>query len=286
METRVAAQTFHRTLPPTLAARLAACRVVLVEPSHPGNVGACARAMAAMGLSDLIVTGAAAAALCADRAARAHATAAAQPLLERARAAATLSDAIADCQLVVAVSAEARPFGPVPQPPGAIAQAALSALGSGAAERIGFVFGPERTGLSTEAVARCHWLATIPAEPAAASLNLAQAVQIIAFALRQQALAEAAAPAADPGSGHGAAPRRSGHAAAARRSDHAAAEALLCRLERTLIGIGALDPAAPRRMMPRLRRLCGRAGLEAADVDLLHGVLNRIDALISRPPVT
>jgi tRNA/rRNA methyltransferase len=242
---------------------------VLVGTSHPGNVGAAARAMRTMGLVDLRLVAPRFADVARRDEARAFASGATD-VLDGARVFDTLDAAIADSALVVAVSAEPREFGPEPAPPEAAAADALGVLRADPAHRVAFVFGAERTGLSIEAVQACGALVGIPASPTYSSLNLAQAIQVLAYGVRRAALDDAArASGAHTGTG------------AVRLADHGAVAGLLAHAERALVGIGFLDPAHPKKLMPRLRRLVLRARLRPEEVDLLRGVLKLMER--SRP---
>jgi len=246
---------------------------VLVGTSHPGNVGAAARAMRAMGLRRLVL------AAPRDPQVRAHPEAVARAsraddVLAAARIAPSLAQALAGSTLAIAVSAESREFGPPAQAPEACVRLARDELAASASHRVSFVFGAERNGLSIEEVGLCQALCSIPGEVDYQSLNLAQAVQVIAYCLRAQAAAAQAAP-ATPDT---AAPA----AAAAEASPHAAqaqVEALYAHLERALAGIGFLDPRRPKKLMPRLRRLFARARLETEEVAILRGICTRIERL-------
>ena len=149
----------------------------------------------------------------------------------------SLAAAIGDCQVAVAVSSDPREFGPEPRAPLEVVSVAWQALDDGSAERVAWVFGPERTGLSIVDVGQCGHLLTIPAEPSFASLNLAQAAQVVAYVLRDRVLAGAIAG-----------PRPEEHrvhpkaAAGDALADHLAVEALYAHLERALVRIGFLDP--------------------------------------------
>lgn len=309
----------HRHLAPVAERRLAAQRFVLVSPSHAGNIGSVARAMTAMGLRDLVIVAPREPAFAADPQAVALASGA-TGLLTAARVVPTLGDALADCQFVIAVSADPREFGPGPDRPPRIAEQAWQALASGRADRVAWLFGPERTGLSIADVALSQAMVTIPADPDFSSLNLSQAVQVIAYVLRERALAETEAQAAGGpeaqieggteaqveggieaqveggtgqqaeggmgGRGSGPAPdpavpsaRRLHPKAAEAESlaDRAAVEGLFTHLERALVTIGFLDPAHPKKLMARLRRLFARTGLERAEVELLRGVCKQIE---------
>jgi len=283
----------HRRLAPVARQRLDAQRFVLVSPSHVGNIGSVARAMTAMGLEDLVVVDPREPGFAIDPQAVALASGATD-LLEAARVVPTLGDALADCQFVIAVSADPREFGPGPQRPALAVEEAWQCLSSGRASRVAWVFGPERTGLSIADVALSQALVTIPADPAFASLNLSQAVQIIAYVLRERALADTgetgaaadgdeageAGDAGDPGDALAITPARRLHPKAAEAeslADRGAVEGLFTHLEQALVTIGFLDPAHPKKLMARIRRLFARTGLERAEVELLRGVCKQIE---------
>ena len=262
-------RSLHAADPPALE-RIA---FVLLNTSHPGNVGAAARAMRTMGLRDLRLV----APRFADVAERAEARAfasGATDVLDGARRFDTLGDALADVMLAVAVSAEPREFGPVPAPPEVCADEAIEVLAAEASHRVAFVFGAERTGLPIEAVQACHRLVSIPASPGYGSLNLAQAVQVLAYCLRRAALQPSpTVPPADPSDIDG-----------LRLAGHRAVEGLLEHLERALRTVGFLDPAHPKKLMPRLRRLLLRARLRPEEVDLLRGVCTSMERGPHRGP--
>jgi tRNA/rRNA methyltransferase len=131
----------------------------------------------------------------------------------------------------------------------------FAALAAGR-QRVAFVFGPERTGLSNEDVYRCHACISVPTNPAYGSLNLAQAVQLIAYDWRMAL------------GGYGVQPRTTDPQLA----DGAAIAGLLAHWQQTLVQIGFLDPAAPKKLMPRLNQLLNRAQLSAEDVHILRGI--------------
>ncbi len=231
---------------------------VLVEPAQPGNIGAAARAMRVMGLRDLVLVAPHVPDALAHPQTLAFASGA-NDVLARARVVSSLEAALADASLVVGVSADPREFGPAPLAPEAVCARVVSELAADPAHRVALVFGTERIGLSIEQVQRCQLLCSIPGDPGRHSLNLAQAVQILAYVLRRSAQEQA-----------GEAPRAT--LAGRRFASQAAIEGLFEHLERTLVVIGFLDPAHPKKLMPRLRRLLARSRLEAEEVDLLRGV--------------
>jgi len=265
----------HRSAPPWFE-RLA---FVLVRPSHPGNVGAVARAMRTMGLRRLVLVDPREPDVLAHPEAVARASGA-HEVLTQARVAATLDEALAPFTLAVAVSAAAREFGPQPRPPEPAAAEARAALLASSQAQVAFVFGPERTGLSIDDAARCQLMCSIPGEPDYNSLNLAQAAQIVAYCLRSlDRLQPLAGSAVKPGEGLREGPGEGpgeGLAEAGRPATIQAVEGFFDHLQAALVRIGFLDPAHPKRLMPRLRRLFGRARLEDEEVAILRGVCTQI----------
>ncbi|MEP6656541.1 MAG: RNA methyltransferase [Betaproteobacteria bacterium] len=231
-------------------------RIVLVSTSHPGNIGASARAMLTMGFERLL--------LVAPRLfPHAEATALASgatAVLDAARVVATLDEALADCVFAVGFSARPREFAGHVVPVRAAARIALTQAMAG---EVALVFGTEMSGLSNAELARCTMVATIPANPAYGSLNLAAAVQLATYELRVAALGDAVWEA----------PRFP-------RATSAEIEALYAHAARTMTAMRFLNPQMPRRLLPRLRRLFARAGLEKEEVNILRGILTRIDALM------
>jgi tRNA/rRNA methyltransferase len=244
----------------SIAVALARIRVVLVRTTHPGNIGAAARAMYTMGLTRLFLV---APSHFPHPDADAMATGAAAVLAE-ARTVATLPEALAGCALAVGLSARPRAFaGRVL----AIRDAALEATARSADGEVALVFGTEMSGLSNDELAQCGIAATIPADPSYPSLNLAAAVQVAAYEMRMAAGGDAV--------------WRAPRFAAA---THDEVEALYAHAADTLAAMRFLNPAHPKRLMPRLRRLFGRAGLEREEVNILRGILARIDQLMGRKP--
>lgn len=228
-------------------------RIVLVGTTHPGNIGAVARAMKNMGLADL--------ALVRpkyfpheDATARASG---AEDLLESARVTDDLGTALADCRFVAGASARARTIDWPTLAPRECARRLVEESASGA---VAVVFGPEKSGLTNEDLDRCHALLSIPADPAFSSLNLAMAVQIICYELR---LATQQADRTAP-----------------RDVPLASAEELerfYAHLEQVLTESGFLDPENPRFLMRRLRRLFARALPDQNEVNILRGILASLE---------
>jgi TrmH family RNA methyltransferase len=226
-------------------------RVVLVEPSHPGNIGAVARAMKTMGLGRLVLVGPRGFPS-AEATARASG---ADDVLYRAAVVDELPTAVADCRLVLGTSARRRTLE---WPELTAREAARVLLGAAVGGPVAVVFGRERTGLTNAELERCQFLLRIPANPAYTSLNLAAAVQVVAYELW------AAAMAGEDG-GTATAP---GEAATA-----AELEGLLAHFEETAVQVGFLDPAEPKLLMRRLWRLVNRARLDRSEVNILRGFL-------------
>ncbi len=224
-------------------------RIVLVETSHPGNLGAAARAMKTMGLTRLYLVNP----RCAiDDEARARASGALD-VLESATICQDLSEALQGTVLSAACTARRRDL---PHPAYTPRQAAAEMLAQAQQAPVALVFGSETCGLSNEQLMQCRWLINIPANPDYSSLNLAAAVQVLTYELRCS-LHDVVMP-----------------LPSFEAARHEEVEALLTEMEGTLVDIGFLDPAHPKRLMPRLRRFFARAGIEREEVAIWRGILN------------
>ncbi len=230
-------------------------RFVLVEPSHAGNVGAAARAMKVMGFDDLVLVNPRRPEVLALDETQALASGATD-VLQAARVVATLAEALHDITHACATAMTPRDFGP----PTVAPRAHFDTLAQ-QPHRVAFVFGPERTGLSNEDVYRCHVCLSIPTHPDYGSLNLAQAVQLLAYDWRQ-ALGGYAVVARTP---------------AVLPADGAAVDGLLAHWQQVLVASGFLDPGAPKKLLPRLRRLLQRAELSMEEVHILRGIARSVD---------
>jgi tRNA/rRNA methyltransferase len=237
-------------------------RFVLVEPSHPGNVGAAARALKTMGFSRLVLVAPRMPHVQTDPEALAMASGA-DDVLASAHVVPSLGDALNGVQWSVALTARVREWGPPQLPPRAAVERARAFAESG---EVALVFGNERAGLSNADAERCSVLAHIPANPAYSSLNLAQAVQVIAYELRVAYLAQHPLSTSVPCAAD------SAHPLAANDE----VERMLMHLENALIAIDFLDPSQPKKLMPRLRRLFARAGLEREEVNIVRGIAKHI----------
>ncbi len=230
-------------------------RFILIGTSHPGNVGAAARAMKVMGFSDLVLVAPRFADVL-DQA-DAHAMASgATDLLARARVVPTLADALGGITYACATAMTPRDFGPPTRAP-----RELFAELAPSAHRVAFVFGSERFGMGNDDVYRCHVCLSIPTVAEYGSLNLAQAVQVLAYDWRQAL------------GGFPVQPRT----VDARRADDAAVQGLVDHWRQTLIDIDFLDPAVPRKLIPRLLQLLNRAQLTGDEVHILRGVARAVD---------
>lgn len=235
-------------------------RIVLVGTSHPGNIGAVARAMKTMGLARLYLVEPKQFP-CAEASARA---AGATDVLAAARVCASLAEAIADCSLVVAASARLRS---IPWPLVDAREAAALAIGRPSGEQVALVFGREKWGLSNEELEICNHLMQIQTNPDYGSLNLAAAVQILAYELRMAALGDEARTPLPPDSPP---------VTAKELAD------LYHHMEQTLVALRFINPAAPRQVMRRLKRLFNRAELEHTEANILRGILSKAQELVQR----
>lgn len=232
--------------------------IVLCAPSHPGNIGAAARAMKTMGVTDLRLVNPE---VFPSSIATARASGAVD-VLDAARVFSSLADAIADVTFVVGTSARSREFvGEVLPLREALSRTVPHALQG----RVAVVFGTEMSGLTNEDVLKCQLLAYIPSNPAYSSLNLGAAVQVVCYEWRM--LCEQA--------GNYVAPQF----ALATQDE---IERLFAHMEKTMTAIGFFNPAHPKRLFPRLRRLFGRTRLEREEVDIFRGFLAHIDKVAAR----
>ena len=251
------------SLPLSQQSRLDQVSIVLSHTSHPGNIGAAARAMKTMGLSRLVLVNPK---RFPDPEAVTRAVGA-DDVLERATVCASLDEALADSVFAVAVSARHRSIGPAPRQARAAAPEILEATGAGG---VALVFGNETAGLSNAEVQRCQRTVFIPANPDYTSLNLGSAVQLLCYELRLASFDGAppvvskAVPFASP---------------LATNDD---VERCYAHLEQVMVATGFLDPQQPKRLMPKLRRLFGRAQLERDEVNILRGIFDAVEKTIAK----
>lgn len=230
-------------------------RVVMVETSHPGNIGAAARAMKNMQMDSLYLVKP-------KRFPDAEATArssGAEDILERAVICQSLDEALSGCQQVYGASARAQRTIPWPQVDAR--HCAMQVAREDAETTVALVFGREDSGLSNEELERCHYLVHIPCNPDYSSLNVGAAIQVLCYELHMARLGEWQAP-----------QRREEPLASADEM-----EGLFAHLEQTMLTTGFLDPDNPRQLMRRLRRLFLRAQLEKTEMNILRGILSSCD---------
>jgi tRNA/rRNA methyltransferase len=230
-------------------------RFILVGTSHAGNVGAAARAMKVMGFADLVLV----APRWPDVLQRDEAVAMASgatDVLAGARIVGTLGEALDGITHASATAMTPRDFGPPTFAPRELFPE-LAAEG----HRVAFVFGSERFGLSNDDVYSCHACLSIPTDPRYGSLNLAQAVQLVAYDWRQALGGFVVTPRADAGV----------------LADAVAVRGLLAHWQASLTTLGFLDPKAPRKLMSRLHRLANRARLTVEEVQILRGIARAVE---------
>ena len=252
----------NSTLPHTLSL-LDAIRIVLVNTSHPGNIGGVARAMKNMELTQLYLV--APKDYPSERALWRASNA--TDVLQRAVVVDNLDQAIADCGLVIGTSARERR---IPWPLLTPRECGDRCYSEAAIHPVALVFGREDRGLTNEELHKCHYHVHIPSNPEYSALNLAAAVQVVAYELRMSCL----------------------NAAEGKPihfddwdmppADHQALEHYFTHLQQTLATLGFLDPDNPRQTMTRLRRLYNRIRLDEMELSILRGVLTSIQNFIYR----
>lgn len=236
-------------------------RIILVNTSHPGNIGSAARAMRTMGLSELYLV----APKLFPHPKATEMAAGAQDVLEKAIVVETLEEALSDCHLIVATSARSRT---IPWPmlsPRAFAEKACAEAKN---HQVAILFGQEQHGLTNEELQRCHFHIQIPSDPEYGSLNLAAAVQVITYELRVAYLNALADQSEE-------------------KWDYPLAtaeemEGFYEHFYQMLIAIHFLDPKVPRQLMTRLRRLFNRARPDVMEVNIMRGIFGAMVKM--RPP--
>ena len=234
-------------------------KIVLVNTSHPGNIGATARAMKNMGLSRLalvnpvefpsgVAVGRAASAL---------------DVLEQAEVVNTLGEAIADCALVIGSSARSRSL---PWPMLTPEQSTAKLIKESQSAKVALVFGREDSGLNNEELQLCHFHVQIPASPEYSSLNLAAAVMVLCYEIRRAVLRDEEAD-----------DKAEDEYWDQERATVEQVEYFYEHLERVLVEIDFHDLDNPRQLMQRMRRLFGRVRIDAMEMNILRGVLTNIE---------
>jgi tRNA/rRNA methyltransferase len=237
-------------------------RWVLVETSHPGNVGSAARALKTMGFGDLRLINPKIKNVAKESEAIALARGAID-VLESSQESDSLSLAVEGCSLVLGLTSRDREFGP----PVLDWESARTLIRETAANEghIAIVFGPERTGLDNEHLALCTHRVWLEANPAYPSLNLAQALMVCAYTLRQTLKQASDEP-----------EWMVNREEIAQLADPAAIAAMLNHWREGLEAIGYLDPENPKKLMPRLQALFARSRLHKEEIDLLRGIAKQM----------
>ncbi|GGE70530.1 tRNA (cytidine/uridine-2'-O-)-methyltransferase TrmJ [Streptosporangium jomthongense] len=242
-------------------------RIVLVETSHSGNIGAVARAMKNMGLGNLWLVNPNS---FPDEASYARA-AGASDILDRAQVVGTLGEALGDCVLVMGTSARDRKIPWPVMPPSEAVAVASDHSREGA---VALVFGRENHGLSNDELHRCHYHIHIPSNPDYSSLNLAMAVQVMCYELRMFYLRNLEDSDGRPDLRSMKAPGDAGwDVPPAKVAD---VEGFFGHLEQTLHDVSFHRRDNPRQLMSRLRRLFQRAQLDQMEINILRGILSAV----------
>lgn len=284
-------------------------RFIMVSPTHPGNVGAAARAIKNMGFGELVLVRPRDPDILGNDEARALASGATD-ILDSARIAPDLDAALTGITLAFALTARSRDMGPPSLDIRQTAQLSRTHLHNHANTRIAIVLGTERTGLENDDISRCHRICHIPANPTYSSLNVSQALLLAAwelnYALQAPVASHQAAPTADspavsppaaatvdssPAHLHPALARLASLATdpvapALPDRDYAPAEkveAFINHWESALIGIDFLNPNHPKKLMPRMRYMFTRIHMTQEEVDMMRGVCTNILKTVYRP---
>ena len=243
-------------------------RFILIQTSHAGNVGAAARAMKTMGFDDLVLVAPRWANVL-RREETIQRASGALDVLENCRIVETLDEALEGMTHLCATAMTPRDFGPPTTTPREhfTQLATRIALDRGEAakpqhEGIAFLFGSERFGMRNEDVYRCNVCLSIPSNPKFGSLNIGAALQVIAYEWRLALGGFADAPALPQG--------------AAKVADAAQVSGMLVHLEQALVALEFLDPAAPKKLMPRLNALFNRAEVTQEEIHILRGIAKSV----------
>lgn len=238
-------------------------RFIMVQPSHPGNVGAAARAIKTMGFEDLCLVSPKIETIT-QQAEAVSLASGATDVLEHASIVPTLADALAPITLAFALTARPRFIGPPASDIRVSADLARRHIDEVSQARVAVVLGTERSGLTNDDIGLCHRVCHIPANPEYSSLNVAQALQLAAWELRYALLAASNAATIPQTLGKpdpGAAP-----------ATGEKVQALMAHWEEALIWVKFLDPEHPKKLVPRMRHLLSRNALSNDEVDMLRGV--------------
>lgn len=256
-----------------LSALLSRVRWVMVSPTHPGNLGSAARALMATGFSQLAVASPVVPDMHRDEQAVSMASGA-DALLSDCRTG-ELAELIGPCRRVVGFTARAREFEPKRIELEQAADELMDWLVQEPSEQVALVFGPERSGLTNADLVRCSHLCSLDVNPSFSSLNLSQAMQVVAYLVRRSARTRLSLPRPTP--------QTSG---AGRPTAKPASREMVAGLHQHLLAlaeaVGQLDPANPGRMDERLWRLWNRAEIYEDEVQLLRGFLSDVQRVLKR----
>lgn len=232
----------------------------MVKTTHPGNIGAAARAMKTMGLRHLVLVNACDH-LCGEAIARASG---ADDILEQARCFASLEEALADCSLAVATSGRVRNLEwPMLEPEGCAEKVVGTATSQ---QQAAIVFGRERDGLNNDELQQCRYHVAIPTSTEFRSLNLGQAVQLLAYECRKAFLRGDCQPEAAPIS-----------ESTEVLADHGKVQGMIEHLSSVMRQVKFMNPKQPRLLTQRLQRLFTRADLTEQEVNILRGFLTSVE---------
>ncbi|MEY4344569.1 MAG: hypothetical protein RL032_401 [Pseudomonadota bacterium] len=244
-------------------------RFILINTSHAGNVGAAARAMKTMGFDDLVLVAPRWANVL-RREETIQRASGALDVLDKCRIVETLDEALDGITHLCATAMTPRDFGPPTTTPRehfeALLKSELPAQSPrGLQQGMGFLFGSERFGMRNEDVYRCHVCLSIPSNPQFGSLNIGAALQVVAYEWRLAlgGFSDFAGP--EPVEGQ-----------AGRLADAAQVAGMLTHLEQALVALEFLDPAAPKKLMPRLNALFNRANVTQEEIHILRGIAKSI----------
>jgi TrmH family RNA methyltransferase len=236
-----------------------AIRLVLVNTTHPGNIGASARAIKNMGFEQLYLVSPS----CFPHAEAFSRSSGATDILENAILVSSLQEAISDCHLIIGTSARERAL-PVPLlTPRESAECIFSSLNNG--NKVAVVFGQERMGLTNDELSLCHFHLYIPCNPMFPSLNIASAVQIVAYETHLRMMSS----------------KSVSKNTTALATSHQL-EGFYQHLEKTLIDLEFLKTEYPGQMMKKLRRLFGRTQLKENELNILRGILSAVGMALGR----
>ncbi|CAM3842010.1 RNA methyltransferase [Parendozoicomonas haliclonae] len=236
-------------------------RIVLVNTTHPGNIGSAARAMKTMGLSSLYLVDPVDFPSGEARALSSGAT----DLLESAVVTQTLEEAIADCELVIGASARVRGISLELTDPRDTAQVAVSEASTG--RKVALVFGREDRGLTNEELRLCHRQVHIPSVAEFSSLNLAASVQVLAYELRMTSLSH---------EGEASVPEVREYELASSEQ----MESFYTHLRDMLNDVGFFKSCNPEKIMAKLRRIYGRSRLDRMEYNIMRGILTETQAAV------